>query len=114
MLDSTTTPEGGALETLDSDMIVDVCKGSGSTSSQLLMETSSLQKYEEVLIHQDASGAELNLNLSNPLSVGTLSVNPKLSDTFKKFEGLALDQAKREVERDRILEGSSDIEGVGA
>ena len=27
VFDSTTTPKGGALETLDFDMIVDACKG---------------------------------------------------------------------------------------
>ena len=57
---------------------------------------------------------QVNLNLSNPLSVGTLSANPKLSDTIKNSEGLAPGQEKGEVERERILEGSSEIERVGA
>ena len=61
VFDSTITPEGGALETLASDMKVDVCRGSGSSGSQLLMETSSLQTFEEVPLHQDALGAEVNL-----------------------------------------------------
>ena len=44
----TLTPEGGALETLASDKKVEVCKGSETSGSQLLVETSSLQIYEEV------------------------------------------------------------------
>ena len=48
VVESIFTPEGGALETLSSDMKVDVCMGSESSGSQLLMETSSLQIYEEV------------------------------------------------------------------
>ena len=39
----TSTPEGGALETLASDKKVDVCQESGSSGSQILMETSTLQ-----------------------------------------------------------------------
>ena len=42
VINSIITPEGGALETLASEMKVDVCKGSESNGSQHLMETSSL------------------------------------------------------------------------
>ena len=52
------TPEGRAMEIIDSDTIVDVCKRSGSSGSQLLMETSILQTIKEVPLHHDASGAE--------------------------------------------------------
>ena len=76
MVKSTFTPEGGALETLASDKKVDVCKGSESSGSQLLMETSSLLIYEEVPLHQEVSGAAITFNLSNPLSVGIQSTLP--------------------------------------
>ena len=67
---STITLEGGALETLPSDMKVDVCKGPESSDFHLLTETFSLQIYEEVTLHQEVSGAAVTLHLSNPLSVG--------------------------------------------
>ena len=111
---STLTLEGGALETLASDKKVDVCKGSETSGSQLLVETSSLQIYEEVPLHQDVSGAEGTFNLSNLLSVGTQSTLPKLSETIQNSERLAPDQEKGEVERVRTLDVSSEIERVGA
>ena len=114
MFDSTITPEGGSLETPDSDMIVDVCKGSASGGSQLFMETSSLQKFEEVPLHQDSSSDEVNLLLSHPFFVGTLSAYHKLSDTVQISERLDPNQEKGEVERERTLDGSSEIERVGA
>ena len=113
MSNVTSTPEGGALETLASDKKVDVCQESGSSGSQLLMETSSLQIFEEVPLHQDASGAEVALNLLNPLSVGIQSAQSKMSDTVQKSERLAHDQTKGEVERVRTLEGSRENERVG-
>ena len=94
-------------------MKVDVCKGSGYSNSQLLMETSSLQIFEEVPLHQVASGAVVNFLLSNPLSLGTMSAHPTLSDTVQIYERLAPDQEKGEVERERTLDGSSEIERVG-
>ena len=42
VINSIITPEGGALGTLSSVMKVDVCKGSESSGSQLMMETLSL------------------------------------------------------------------------
>ena len=69
VVDSTFTLEGGALETLASDMKVDVCKGSRSSDFKLFMETSSLRIFEEVPLHQDASCATVSFHLSNPLSV---------------------------------------------
>ena len=89
----TSTPEGGALETVSSDKKVDVCQESESSGSQLLMETSSLQIFKEVPLHQVASGAEVALNLLNPLSVGIQSAKSKMSDTVQKSESLAHDQA---------------------
>ena len=80
VVNSTLTPEGGALETLDSDKKVDVCKESESSGSQLFVETSSLQIYEEVPLHQEISGAKVAFNLSNPLSVGTQNTLPILSE----------------------------------
>ena len=53
VINSKITPEGGTLDTLASDMKVDVCQGSESSGSQLLMETTSLHIYEEVPLHQD-------------------------------------------------------------
>ena len=103
MVDSTITPEGGALETLAPDMKVDVCKGSGSGGSKILIETSSLQIFEKVPLHQDASGAEVTFHLSNPLSVGIKSAHPKMSYTVQIFERLDPDQEKGEVERVRTL-----------
>ena len=91
------TPEGGALETLASDMKVDVCKASGSSGSQLLMETSSIQTFEEVPLHQAASGSKVTLLLSNPLSVGTMSAHSTLSDIVQISKRMALDQEKGEV-----------------
>ena len=85
VVNSTLTPEGGALETLGSDKKVEVCKGSETSGSQLLVETSSLQIYEEVPLHQEVSGAKVAFNLSNPLSVGTYSTLPILSETSTKF-----------------------------
>ena len=93
-------PEGGALETLASNKKVYVCQESGTSGSQLSMETSSLQIFEEVPLHQDALGAEEALNLLNPLSVGTLSAQSKLSDTMQNYERLAHDQTKGEEERE--------------
>ena len=113
VINSTITPEGGALETLASDMKVDVCKGSESSGSQLLMETSSLQIYEEVPLHQEVSGVAVTFHLSNPLSVGIKSAHPTVSDIVQNSERLAPDQAKGEVERVRTLDGSSEIERVG-
>ena len=92
--DSIINLEGGALETLASDMKVDVCKGSGSSDSQFLIETSSLHIFEDVPLHQDASGDEANFLFSNPLSIGTMSAHPTLSDTVQIYEKLAADQAK--------------------
>ena len=68
---STLTPEGGALETVAFDKKVKVCKGSGSSGSQLLVETYSLQINKEVSLHQEVSSSEVTFNLLNPLSVGT-------------------------------------------
>ena len=107
-------PEGGALETLGSDKKVEVCLGSDTNGSQLLVETSSLQIYEEVILHQEVSGAEVAFNLSNPLFVGTQSTLPILSEIVQNFERLAPDQAKGEVERVRILDDSIEIERLGA
>ena len=90
----TNTHKGGAPETLASDMKEDVFKGSESSGSQLLVETSSLQTFEEVLLHQDASGAEITLNLSNPLSVGIKSAQSKMNDTVQHSERLDRDQEK--------------------
>ena len=99
--------------TLAFDMNVDVCKGSESSGSQLLMETYNLQIYEEVPLHQDISGDAVNFHLSNPLSIGIKSAHPTMSDIVQISERLALDQAKGEVERVRTLDGSSDYERVG-
>ena len=94
-------------------MKVDVCKGSKTNGSRLLKETSSLQTYEEVPFHQDASGVVVTFHLSNPLSVGTKSAHPTMSDTVQISERLASDQAKGEVERVRTLDGSCENERVG-
>ena len=91
-----------------------MCKGSETSGSQLLVETSSLQINEEVPLHQEVSGAKVAFNLSNPLSVGTQSTLPILSETVQNSERLASDQEKGEVERVRTLDGSSEIERVGA
>ena len=111
---STFTPERGALETLASNKKVDVCSGSESSGSQLLMETYSLQIYEEVPFHQEVSGAAVTFHLSNPLSVGIQSTLLIFSETVQNSERLAPDQEKGEVERVRTLDGSSEIERVGA
>ena len=113
VINSTITPEGGALKTLASDMKVDVCKGSESSGSQLLMETFSLQIYEEAPLHQDVSGAVVNFHLSNPLSVGIKSADPTMSDTLHFFGSMPPDQAKGDVERVRTLDGSSENDRVG-
>ena len=63
------TPKGGALETLASHKKVEVCRGSESSGSQLLVETSSPQINEEVPLHQEVSSVEVTFNLSNPLSI---------------------------------------------
>ena len=112
--DSIITLEDGALETLASNIKVDVCTKLESSDSQLFMETSSLQIFEEVTLHQDASGAAVNFLLSNPLCIGTLSAHTILSEIVQIFERLAPDQEKGDVERERTLDGSSEIEGVGA
>ena len=94
MLNSILTPEGRALETLASDKKLDVCKGSETSGSQLLVQTSSLQIYEEVPLHQDVLGAEVTFNLSNPIYVGTQSTLPILSEIVQNSETLAPDQEK--------------------
>ena len=83
------------METLYFDKKVDMCKGSASIGSQLLVETSNLQIYEEVPLHQEVSGAKVAFNLSNPLSVGTQSTLPILSEIVQNSERLAPDQEKR-------------------
>ena len=83
VVDSAITLEGGALETLASDMKLDMCKRSESSGYQLLMETSSLHIYEEGPLHKDASCVAVTFLLSNPLFVGTKSAHPTLSDTVQ-------------------------------
>ena len=75
--------------------------------------TSSLQIFEEVPLHQDASGVEVDLNLLNPLSLGIQSAQSKMSDTMQKAERLDHDHAKGEVVRVRTLEDSRENERVG-
>ena len=82
VINSKITPKGGALETLSSDIKLDVCKGSEFSGSQFLMETSKLHTYDEVPLYQDASGAAITFHLSNSLSVRTKSAHPIVSDTL--------------------------------
>ena len=105
VLDSTITRESGELETLDSGKTIEVCEGPESSDSQLLMETSTPKIFEEVPLHQDASSVEVNLNISHPLYVGILIIDPTLSKTLPTSEGMAHDKSKGEVKRENTLEG---------
>ena len=77
------------------------------------METSSLQIYEEVPLHQKVSGTVVTFHLSNSVSIGIKNAHPTMSDTLQISEGLAPEQTKGEVKRVRTLDGSSENERVG-